>query len=56
MKYEGLFKEDINVLVASLVAPTSIRHRKEWLEHEVRRLEIQKKTLEDESNENKVPL
>jgi hypothetical protein len=26
MKYEGLFKEDINVLVASLVAPVSIRH------------------------------
>jgi hypothetical protein len=41
MKYEGLFKEDINVLVASPVAPTSSRHIKEWLGHWVRRIEIQ---------------
>ncbi|CAN5672777.1 hypothetical protein BH23THE1_BH23THE1_02220 [soil metagenome] len=55
MKDKGLFKEDINVLVASLVAPTSNSHRKEWLEHEVRRLELQKKTIEDKINENKEP-
>ncbi len=48
MKYEGLFKEDINILVASLVAPISIRHRKEWLEHEVRLLELKKMRLEGE--------
>ncbi len=42
MKYEGLFKEDINVLVASIAAPVSIHHRKEWLEHEVRLLELKK--------------
>jgi hypothetical protein len=52
MKFEGLFKEDINVLVASLAAPISIRHRKEWLEHEVRILEIKKKALEDQLDEN----
>ena len=52
MKYEGLFKEDINVLVASLAAPISIRHRKDWLEHEVRLLELKKKVLEDELDEN----
>ena len=51
MKYEGLFKEDINVLVASLAAPISIRHRKDWLEHEVRLLELKKKVLEDELDE-----
>jgi hypothetical protein len=55
MKYEGLFKEDINVLVASLVAPISIRHRKDWLEHEVRLLELKKKVLEDELCEDKEP-
>ena len=43
MKYEGRFKNDITVLVASLVAHTSISRKKEWLEHEVRRLEVQKK-------------
>jgi hypothetical protein len=48
MKYEGLFEEDINVLVASLVAPVSIRHRKEWLEHDVRLLELKKKSKEEE--------
>jgi hypothetical protein len=48
MKYEGLFTEDINVLVASLVAPISIRHRKEWLEHEVRLLELKKMSKEEE--------
>ena len=53
MKHEGLLKEDINVLVASLAAPIAIRHRKEWLEHEVRVLELKKKILEDELNEDK---
>lgn len=48
MKYEGLFKEDINVLVASLVAPISIRHRKEALEEEVRVLESKKMSIEEE--------
>lgn len=52
-KYEGLFKEDINVLVASLVAPISIRHRKDWLEHEVNCLELKKRRLEYELDENK---
>jgi hypothetical protein len=40
MKEKGLFREDIKVLLATLVPPTSIRHRKEWLENEVRRLEL----------------
>jgi hypothetical protein len=53
IKYEGMFKEDINVLVASLAAHVSIRHRKEWLEHEVRLLELKKRSLEDELDENK---
>jgi hypothetical protein len=53
MKYEGLFKEDINVLVASLAAPIAIRHRKDWLEHEVRVLELKRKVLEDELGEDK---
>jgi hypothetical protein len=53
MKYEGMFKEDINLLVASLAAPISIRHRKDWLEHEVRVLELKKKVLEQELDENK---
>ncbi|CAN5707758.1 hypothetical protein BH23THE1_BH23THE1_17450 [soil metagenome] len=48
MKYEGLFKEDIDILVASLVAPVSIRHRKDWLEHEVRVLELKKMSMEEE--------
>ncbi len=48
MKYGGLFKEDINVLVASLVAPISIRHRKEALEDEVRVLESKKMSMEEE--------
>jgi hypothetical protein len=43
MKDEWLFKEDMNVPVASLVAPTSNSHITEWLEHEVRPLELQKK-------------
>jgi hypothetical protein len=48
MEDEGLFKEDINVLVASLVFPISIRHRKEALDDEVRRLELEKKGKEEE--------
>jgi hypothetical protein len=48
MKYEGLFKEDINVLVASLAAPISIRHRKEQLQHEVNCLELKKRSMEEE--------
>ncbi len=45
MKYEGLFEEDINVLVASLMAPISIRHRKEVLQHDVNYLELKKSRL-----------
>jgi DNA-binding transcriptional MerR regulator len=60
MKYEGLFKEDINVLVASLTAPISIRHRKEALEQEVRVLELKKMNMEEEitrlENNNKARL
>ena len=48
MKYDGLFEEDINVLLASLVAPVSIRHRKEGLEYEVRVLELKKMSKEEE--------
>lgn len=49
MKYEGLFKEDINILVASLVAPISIRHRKEALENDVKLLESRKMSLIEEN-------
>lgn len=48
MKYEGMFKEDINVLVASLVAPIAIRHRKEQLQHEVNCLELRIRGMEEE--------
>jgi len=53
MKYEGMFKEDINVLVASLVAPISLRHRKEQLQHEVNCLELKKRSLEYELDEDR---
>ena len=53
MKYEGLFKEDINVLVASLVSPISIRHRKEQLQHEINCLELKKRSLEYEIDVDK---
>ncbi|MGD9672071.1 MAG: helix-turn-helix domain-containing protein [Candidatus Nitrosocosmicus sp.] len=61
MKYEGLFKEDINFLVASLAVPISIRHRKEALEYEVKLLESKKTSLIEENtrleeNNNKVRL
>lgn len=53
MKYEGMFKEDVNVLVASLAAPISLRHRKEQLQHEINCLELKKRSLEYELDENK---
>ena len=48
MKYEGMFKEDINLLVASLAAPIAIRHRKEQLQHELNCLDLRKRGMEEE--------
>ena len=53
MKYEGMFKEDISVLVASLAAPISLRHRKEQLQHEINCLELKKRSLEYEIDADK---
>ena len=36
------------ILLASLVDPISIRHRKEWLDHENRCLEAKNKSLVEE--------
>jgi hypothetical protein len=43
-----LFKEDVNFLLANLIDSKASFHRKEWLEHEVRCLELKKISLEEE--------
>ncbi len=49
MKRGELFKGEVNYLLANLIYCRASQHRKEWLEHEVRCLEAEKKRLVEEN-------
>lgn len=52
MKRGELFKEDVNYLLANLVYCRASLHRKEGLEYDVNCLELKKRGLEYEMDEN----
>lgn len=49
MKRGELFKEEVDHMLANLISCRASQHRKEWLEHENRCLEVKNKSLTEEN-------
>lgn len=49
MKREELFKEDVNYLLANLIYCRASQHKRDWLDHEVRCLELKQMSLIEEN-------